>query len=440
MNAEFTRNLWLELTTHRLIAAPVLLLLLFALISAFNDYSPGPQVATAALVVFSALTALWGPHLATESVLEEVRAHTWDTQKLSALEPWSMTWGKLAGATIFTWYAGAICLAVYAFAAVDLGPVVQLQSIVATVSGAVLVQSAGFASALVMVHRGAVLKLRGGWLTLILVFAFLFIGLPIASADTARSVTWYGHAFRALGFAAATLAWLALSSTLWCWRVMCAELQVRTLPWALPAFIATATAYLAGFAPANGPWVPDSLRAGLALTAVAVVLTYLAAALEPKDAIAVQRLRLAWSAGAWRRVAEETPSWVLALVAATIGAAWSVLGGLRDGLDAGHDERYTVAAVAMLARDLALLHAFAFAAVPRRVEATTLLYLVVADGLLPALLGLLGAEWLAYAIFPIPLGPWPATAIFGLQFAVLVSIAGRRWRLRSAASTERTGG
>ena len=87
-NAEFRRNLWLEFSTHRLVAMPVvLLLLLFTANTLSGETRPG-VVTAAALWAMVAIGWFWGTRRAAESVNEELRARTWDLQRLSALSPW----------------------------------------------------------------------------------------------------------------------------------------------------------------------------------------------------------------------------------------------------------------------------------------------------------------------------------------------------------------
>jgi hypothetical protein len=113
MNPELRRHLWLEFSPHRLIATPALIALVALLVVAMSDGYGLKPIAIAAAYGFMGLVMLWGTHNAAESMMEEVRNRTWDTQRMSSIEPWAMTWGKLAGATAFTWYGGAICLALF---------------------------------------------------------------------------------------------------------------------------------------------------------------------------------------------------------------------------------------------------------------------------------------------------------------------------------------
>src|SRR5256885_5146179 len=44
-----------------------------------------------------------GSVLAGRGLNEEAHQHTWDWQRLSALTPWQMAWGKLLGAPLPAW-------------------------------------------------------------------------------------------------------------------------------------------------------------------------------------------------------------------------------------------------------------------------------------------------------------------------------------------------
>ncbi|WP_448506402.1 hypothetical protein [Immundisolibacter sp.] len=80
-------------------------------------------------------------------------------------------------------------------------------------------------------------------------------------------------------------------------------------------------------------------------------------------------------------------------------------------------------------RDAALMHCFAFSRQPRRVVATTMIYLALLYGLLSWLLGALGAQALAGLLRPLSIEySLPNTAAAAVQAVVAVSIAAWRWR------------
>src|SRR2546427_5925055 len=67
-----------------------------------------PEDRLHALLV-AALIGMWiaaaglGSVLAGRGLNEEAHQHTWDWQRLSALTPWQMAWGKLLGAPLPAW-------------------------------------------------------------------------------------------------------------------------------------------------------------------------------------------------------------------------------------------------------------------------------------------------------------------------------------------------
>ena len=76
MNPELRRNLWLELSTHRLIAMPVVLAAVFILTYAFKsgslalgDAAASSAVADVALVAYGLIVVLWGGRLAAGAVV-----------------------------------------------------------------------------------------------------------------------------------------------------------------------------------------------------------------------------------------------------------------------------------------------------------------------------------------------------------------------------------
>ena len=105
-NPEFRRNLVLELTPHRLVAVPLVLGLIF--VTAWAIDGPGATAAAGRLVM-TVLLALWGARAAADAVFGEVTDRTWDAQRMSSIGPWAMSWGKLFGATVFSWYGSLFC-------------------------------------------------------------------------------------------------------------------------------------------------------------------------------------------------------------------------------------------------------------------------------------------------------------------------------------------
>ena len=107
MNPEFERNLWLEATPLRLGLMAGFLLLAFLAASAIPGLSDSGAVAN---FFYYFIVVLWGTRNAALGVVGEIRERTWDAQRLSSIEPSTMMWGKLLGATCYNWFGGLICL------------------------------------------------------------------------------------------------------------------------------------------------------------------------------------------------------------------------------------------------------------------------------------------------------------------------------------------
>ena len=112
LNAELQRNLWLEVSWQRLIAIPAVLGGFYYLIFS-NAGNSKALLLFASFWVFLAAAGLWGANQAENSLAGEVQAGTWPLQRLTSIAPWSMTWGKLFGSTLVSWYIGLISLLVF---------------------------------------------------------------------------------------------------------------------------------------------------------------------------------------------------------------------------------------------------------------------------------------------------------------------------------------
>ena len=89
MNPELRRMFWLEVSLQRLWLIPAVILGTALLL---RQSGAGPAfVHGLAMFGFVVLTVIWGARQAANAVLDEVREHTWEIQRMSALSPWSMT-------------------------------------------------------------------------------------------------------------------------------------------------------------------------------------------------------------------------------------------------------------------------------------------------------------------------------------------------------------
>ena len=269
LNPEIQRNLWLEFSLHRLLAMPIVLMLIFFIASKLDGGSkmtqPFMMVETAGGALFFLLVKIWGGHKAAEAVIEEVNDNTWDFQKLSALSPWDLTVGKLFGGTSYAWYGGMIAYAVAVVAGSFHWSPYELFLFAASLllDGLIVHATALFTSLIAIQNRnGAHNKMR--------VLPYHLAGLGVSSIFAASffrnggwlndwhhpdnpithlRLAWYGMDFDIIPFMIVTsailLAWL-VAGIYWQMRN---QMRMRTGPWLWLGFVIFWLVYSAGFEP-----------------------------------------------------------------------------------------------------------------------------------------------------------------------------------------------
>ena len=300
MNPELQRNLWLEASPSRLLLIAGLLLLVFAAASVAPRALVTPSGAALGLYWFFAV--LWGTRSAALSVVAEIRERTWDMQRLSAIGPWEMVWGKLFGATAANWFGALLCLPLILLHAAD-----QHEWLSALTYGAVLVtlgifaQAVALLSSLVLIRRNT-----GNWrldaflcqvagIGAAMTYYSLWNSISAFERSGTSTLIWWGHTFTLSGFHLASLLVFLGWALVGCWRTMRAELRFANGPFVWLAYLAYSAIYAAGFEYWIGTRAYMSVNAEhasgkLALAGITLLAsTYGMAFLEPKDPV-----RLRW--------------------------------------------------------------------------------------------------------------------------------------------------
>ncbi len=94
-NPEFQRQLWLNWRPSLALWTLLLCSLILALPLVLSDaHERLASLGLTAVFGLWASTTGYASVLAARSLSEEVRQHTWDWQRLSALTPWQMAWAS----------------------------------------------------------------------------------------------------------------------------------------------------------------------------------------------------------------------------------------------------------------------------------------------------------------------------------------------------------
>ena len=421
MNPEFRRQLWLQMSSVRLILAPVVIAIVVALLASTD--ATISAIHGTARVALSLAVLFWGTSVVGTSIREEITGRTWNQQRMSRLTPWQLTSGKLFGAASYVWYVALLCALVAIFsgspAANTLGSGNLIVEYVCLLALGLFAHSVALMAPLAFQSGSGEPRVS---VPSIAVFALVFVAFQASPVGMARgggesvSTEWFG-----LNTTLQLLAmWAALCLAAWgilgAWRAMRQALQVRQLPWALPAFVAFVGVWVAGIAPPANASITTSALIGatLALAAAAWVLMLW----EPQSLFAWQRIRTQWAAGERSRavagLSAATSVVVFALIGALLVAAMNAMSGGADVagvrptgffmktamssklLLANHSGIFVWLALVLL-RDFAFtLMADSFTTSPRRRSAVILLYLLFMYVAVPAALQTFfggGAEW-----------------------------------------------
>ena len=430
MNPELRRNLWLELTTHRLVAMPTVLFLVFVLFASRNLSDWQGVVFSTAVALFIVIVHLWGTYKASEAVTDEVRDRTWDWQRLSALDPWRMTWGKLAGATALSWYGAFLCVVAMTIAMLGGYERRGLAILVCGLAASgVAVHGAALAASLQASRKSSKLGHRIGLIFFLPAAAVGLITLSSSGQVRGEAVEWYGHSFESIRFYCALSVVFALWAVLAAYREMARELKVRLLPWAYPAFAVFLAAFFAGYG--GGP---TATRTTLALSGLVVSLglTYYGLFADVTTAMLLRRIATHARLRQWRRAVEELPLWVTTLALAVPFALWCtqiLVGDPALSLVPRAAGLYPVAVLLLATRDCGSYVFFALSPRARGPEGVTLLYIALLSWIVPAVLAIAGMGAAAKLLMPFgSMNGWEASLVMGAQVAIVAALVAWRWR------------
>lgn len=447
-NPELVRNLWLVHSPIWLAILPFLLAVAFlVMVAALTMGGPEatadrPAWEVGAFGLFAIVTILYGSGLALNTINAEVRGHTWDGQRMSAIPPWSMAWGKLFGSTALAWYGGLICILLYAyFAHLQSIPVADVfKNIVVWILAAVIAQSATMLSFLVGLLRAPIAKREQGismGTFVAIPLGYLAVPLLWVNLPQGHDISWLGWQIGTLDFLVVTAAAYAAWALTGLYFAMRREFQYINSPLAWLGFAIFTIVYVAGFE--RGAGDPLMLLTGgfrtlnvlLPLYAGAFLL-YVIALAEPTDWRAARRIGRSFARRDWREIFDQMPRavYTLALLAAVVGGLviagdeshWPVIAGRKV------TEDVLIAALLFAARDIGLILLLAMTFSLKSSELLALGYLIVVHGILPA----------SAHLFADPLLPlfWPVpndSALFTvgpalMQVVAVYVVLGRRIR------------
>lgn len=428
LSPELHRNLWLRFSPFKFVAAPFFFFLLVAIITnsragetnkAFSDISD------ACLAIYCVIAYIWGCYEAGTAMQEEIRGKTWDLQRLSAITPAKLAFGKLFGATSYTWYAGLWPLLIIAYTfsmtkfgvygAADLFPVpggfgsapalppaapapetvvfVLFYLVLAALFGQGVAFLAGFADA---DRKEEKPRYSQGIMPFIvgMAAAFMIYGFSVKPAVKSPNsffgnfsdVTWYYMEIGGIAFITASLLFFLAWIYIGIYRVARAELMFPAPPSAWILFVISVSVYAAGLTAVNHAQyyaVTVYVISGWSL-----FLTYASLLNEAADIQKLKRMASYFRQRNISRMWENLPRWIssapLVLVFFAVAVAMQYM---ATGVTVRMEKNIAILSSLILfaARDGIVLHALALTGQRKHYKFKQVFYFIMAYILLPAL-------------------------------------------------------
>jgi hypothetical protein len=456
VNPEFRRNVWVQFTWTRLVAAPLLTVIACYAFLLVTDHNYRMLQSVAEFIGGSVIVGLWGTRRAADSLAEEVSGGTWESQRMSGLGAWQMTWGKLIGSVSFVWYCATVAILVVLWASNRIeaeGGIGRPPLRVAFdfYIGGLMAQAAAFSIALLLLRKAA--QYRRLTITLAQSCGFLLFFLFVRGGISAELSARFGaddvpsgDAFGIGGGQATNLVGMAgiALACLWCivaaYRLMRTELQYRSLPWVWTLFLVFVL--VVGIALSGA----DSLSGLLALPFAAfVILTYLSFFADYRDPVRYRWVLQALRDRNWFEVASAIPWWLISYGFAVVTAvvlAWSLpysvatlaagrptpaLGMLVLALQNASASLALV--LLFMLRDLLVMLWLSCSPWRARADVAGIIYLALAYWPPAAILWVTGEQHLLPVVAPIAIGiPGVDFAPIGIEVAFALFLFYARWR------------
>lgn len=448
-NPELVRNFWLDFTWHRIFLTPIIIILTVYLFYLTGGKTSGASIALnlACFFIF-----LWGTRKASETVIEEVNNNTWDLQRQSSISPWTMTWGKLLGSSLFSWFGAAICLYCYCLLRVPDPHLTLGEELAILLLGGLLCQALALLFSMQLlpqVRRDRTNK------TFKYFLAGLIIGVSMTSfcfkamSAGATQLTWHDRLIPLGPFAMISLILFLGWAIIGLQRAFCKELQFHNIPWIWALFNVFCMVYFSGFISFKDfPQFSSTLN----ITSVdfkliqqqllqipyyisffiVQLLTYIALFTDEITAIRYKRLSARMKEKNIKESLQLIPWWSISYIL-TLVAGFIVIyhqPTIHDGATSFSPSIFIMTSMLFLLRDLLLIHFFNFGKNPRKANGSAVLYLFMLYLLFPMLMQALHLNHLYPTLLP-SWGQNTLLALFSLaiQLGLLGWLCLKRWEL-----------
>lgn len=314
-NPEMQRYIWQDFNLQKMIVMPAVIMAIFFLVRLSTETSLEffMGLKTVSLTIFICLVMIWGAKCVSESVSLEVRDRTWETQRLTSLGPWEMTFGKLLGSSLYAWYGGVFCIIGYYVASYDITFIISLIMVTVMSHAYILMGS------VIEIRDKPNKKERKLNFSVIVIIAFIvvfFLSITNVSEHSSVYIRWFSFHVLLEKVTLFSLFFFAFWAMIGAYRSMRVELQFRNAPWMWIFFLFSLMIYCSGFV-SNIEKLKGSAFVYVCLFisfGIAVAVTYLATFEEAKNIVDFRLLIDHIKQGRFSDAQYNVPVWLSSLL------------------------------------------------------------------------------------------------------------------------------
>jgi len=407
-NPEFIKNIRLQLNPVKLVLMPMILGMIFFVVYLLNADSNEPVEHTmqvTSLILLGLVVFIWGTKMAVESLAGEFNERTWDSQRMTAIGPWNLVWGKLFGSTLYAWYGGLLCLLLFAVATFSTpDPSRYLELLLFLLFAGIFVQSILLAFILTEFAKNRDLgKLSLSSYSVVgLLFLFFLPSFAMGAYDAHGTVRWYSIELHPMRMLLSSALFFCLWGVLGFYRAMRKELQFDTGPWVWTLFVLSLMLYASGFVINNDRISFMQLLFSALYTSffIGTASCYLMALAEPKSIVDIRWLVDKARQGKRLEVFAKLPAWFMSLLLAALlcTALFSMKLSIHARLLDGSDWLRTLVEFSPLAfllfclRDLGIILYVNLISTGKNRDLVAVFYLIILYGLIPSILNAADAK------------------------------------------------
>ncbi len=407
-NPEFRKNIQLELNPVKLVLMPGVISMIFAivyLISVDNKEPAAPPLQIASLVLFALLVFVWGTKMAVESLISEFNDRTWDSQRMTAIGPWSLAWGKLLGSSLFAWYGGLFCLLVFAAstAAIPAEGRQMLKMLLFIIFAGTCIQTTMLASILTeFAKKREAAKMRVSSYSIVALLLLMQVSSFVTPAYNAQETGhWFGMELHPFDIMLYSSLFFCLWGIVGMYRAMRKELQFESRPTVWALFLISMMIYCAGFIPPDAKlsFADQLLICCWISFAIAVISLYIMLLTEPKHLVDFRLIRSRARQKDWAGLMTKIPAWLISFLLAAMLCAVMLVFSAANLTDLTKEQDFFIqfsplALILFCLRDIGIVLYVNFSSTKKNRDVTALFYLAILYMLVPGLIQIAGVKML----------------------------------------------